>query len=63
MMKERFEQIYESDEWGYGSGEGSLPVYTHGYMRVLQLFMKNHGVRRVVDLGCGDWKFSRSNPY
>jgi SAM-dependent methyltransferase len=58
-MRERFEQIYETNEWGFGSGEGSLPVHTRGYARFLQRFLRRRKIQRVVDLGCGDWQFSR----
>lgn len=58
-MREKFEQIYARDEWGNGSGEGSAPLHTGEYVRFLQDFLARHRVRRVVDLGCGDWQFSR----
>lgn len=58
-MQERFEDIYDHNKWGYGSGKGSLPRHTRGYVSVLQDFMREHEIRTVVDLGCGDWQFSR----
>ena len=58
-MKERFEQIYATNEWGPGSGVGSLPRHTRGYVELLQQFLADHRVESVVDLGCGDWQFSR----
>lgn len=58
-MKKRFEEIYFTNEWLYGSGEGSLPANTIGYRRFLESFMKRFQVRSVIDLGCGDWQFSR----
>jgi len=58
-MKEKFEQIYRNDEWGQGSGEGSVPVYTLGYISFLQTFLRQNNIQSVVDLGCGDWQFSR----
>jgi SAM-dependent methyltransferase len=58
-MRQRFEQIYATNEWGCGSGEGSLPVHTHTYARFLEAFIKKHCIKSVVDLGCGDWQFSR----
>ena len=45
--------------WGHGSGVGSLPEHTVEYRDFLQQFMARHGVRSVVDVGCGDWQFSR----
>lgn len=59
-MQDRFEQIYAKNEWGCGSGEGSLPVHTRGYVRVLQRLLRRRRIATVVDLGCGDWQFSRS---
>ena len=58
-MQARFEQIYATSEWGSGSGEGSSQAHTRGYVRFLRRFLRVEGVRSVVDLGCGDWQFSR----
>ncbi|PIE43134.1 MAG: glycosyl transferase [Gammaproteobacteria bacterium] len=58
-MKDRFEQIYKTNEWGHGSGEGSLPVHTKGYVNFINKFLKKYSIKSVVDLGCGDWQFSR----
>ena len=58
-MREPFERIYADNTWRYGSGEGSLPVHTKGYIAFLEQFLTQHQVTSVVDLGCGDWQFSR----
>ncbi|WP_099864626.1 class I SAM-dependent methyltransferase [Pararhizobium haloflavum] len=59
-MRDRFEEIYRTAEWeGGGSGEGSHPVHTFGYRRFLGRFLRENAIRSVVDLGCGDWQFSR----
>ncbi len=58
-MRERFSDIYATNEWEHGSGEGSLPVHTRGYAAFLQDFIRRHDVRSVVALGCGNWQFSR----
>lgn len=59
-MQERFEAIYATEEWvGGGSGEGSQPLHTRGYVRFLQKFIRKHRLRSVLDFGCGDWQFSR----
>lgn len=59
-IQERFEEIYATSEWvGGGSGEGSRPIHTRGYVRFLGRFLKHRQVRRVLDFGCGDWQFSR----
>ena len=58
-MRDRFTHIYATNEWGGGSGEGSAPEHTRGYVRFLQRFLRSHDVSRCVDLGCGDWQSSR----
>ena len=58
-MKEVFERIYREDLWKGGSGVGSLPAPNRPYVAFLQAFMAELGIRSVVDLGCGDWQFSR----
>ena len=58
-MKTRFEEIYSRDEWLYGSGEGSLPKHTKPYVSMLQIFLSEYRIRTVVDMGCGDWQFSK----
>lgn len=54
-----FEHIYRNDLWHGGSGPGSLPSVNRPYIRFLQSFLRHNEVRSVVDLGCGDWQFSR----
>ena len=58
-LRDRFSEIYATDEWGKGSGEGSLPVHTKGYATLIERFIRQHNVQSVVDVGCGDWQFSR----
>ena len=58
-IREKFSQIYERNEWGYGSGVGSLASNNISYMEFIQSFIGSHGVKSVVDFGCGDWQFSR----
>jgi 2-polyprenyl-3-methyl-5-hydroxy-6-metoxy-1,4-benzoquinol methylase len=58
-MKSRSEETYARDVWGHGSGQGSLPKHARGYVRVLQQFLRDNRIVHVVDLGCGDWPFSR----
>lgn len=59
-MNTRFDEIYSNNEWKHGSGEGSLDTQTKGYQRFLQQFLMDHNIRTVVDMGCGDWQFSRN---
>jgi len=58
-MSSRFEQIYSKNEWGYGSGEGSLPEHNSGYVQFLEDFLGRHAIKSVVEMGCGDWQFSK----
>jgi SAM-dependent methyltransferase len=58
-MRTIFEQIYAQNAWRFGSGEGSRPAHTRGYVDFLQGFLAERGVRSVVDVGFGDWQFSR----
>ncbi len=58
-MKRRFSEIYSTNEWLFGSGEGSLPVHTHGYVSFVSRFLRTHRIGSVLDLGCGDWQFSQ----
>jgi len=54
-----FRQIYESDHWKGGSGEGSDAAATEVYRRILTAVVGSRDVATVVDAGCGDWQFSR----
>jgi hypothetical protein len=54
-----FEHIYRNDLWHGGSGPGSLPGVNRPYVRFVQSFLRTNQIRTVVDLGCGDWQFSR----
>ena len=54
-----FAAIYRDNLWGFGSGHGSLPAVTRRYRRLVERFVRQADVNRVLDLGCGDWQFSR----
>src|SRR5579871_398362 len=58
-VSQTFSKIYEANEWGYGSGVGSLPLNNVDYIKFLKLFIERNTIRSVVDFGCGDWQFSR----
>lgn len=63
--QEVFTEIYSKKLWGAnengvgwsgaGSDFGSTPVYR----KFLQDFLKTYAIKSVVDVGCGDWEFSR----
>ena len=54
-----FDFIYARGVWGGGSGAGSDFSRTVLYVAYVQALMDRHDVRSVLDLGCGDWRFSR----
>lgn len=56
---EIFDDIYRSDAWSGGSGMGSREELTRDYRTFLQYFLNDNHIKSVVDLGCGDWQFSR----
>jgi SAM-dependent methyltransferase len=56
-----FVEIYEHNRWGgkqgsFHSGSGSTSEHAQQYSRVINSFVNSQGVRRVVDLGCGDFR-------
>ncbi len=57
--RETFERIYALDLWNGGSGPGSTPEATELYRDYLQAYMSENKVESIVDLGCGDWQFSK----
>lgn len=59
MTQAAFEAIYEKDEWGAGSGPGSHPYFTIEYRAFIQRFISLNAIGSIVDIGCGDWQFSR----
>jgi len=54
-----FGDIYRNSWWGKGSGPGSAPDYTSGYRQALDGFLRANDIKSVIDIGCGDWQFSR----
>jgi len=54
-----FDFLHTNNERCVGTGFGSLPWTTESYRRLLQDFLACRAIRSVVDVGCGDWQFSR----
>ena len=54
-----FNEIYKNSFWGNGSGHGSDLNYCKPYINYLHKFFKDFKVKTIVDLGCGDWQFSK----
>jgi len=59
----KFTNIYETQLWGNNnnkfykgsSGDGSWPKNNTIYMEFLKKFIKENNIKRVTDLGCGDF--------
>jgi SAM-dependent methyltransferase len=58
-MGEAFTLAYKTSQWHHGSGSGSSPANTREYRRFLAAYMQQNSIRSVLDIGCGDWQFSR----
>jgi glycosyltransferase involved in cell wall biosynthesis len=59
----QFSAIYDHKAWGEGSGWGSHPINSVDYVRFISNFIKLNRVRSVIEIGCGDWQFSRFIDY
>lgn len=54
-----FSEIYNRNMWGEGSGGGSRYEDCISYVTLIQDILRSKAISTVVDLGCGDWQFSR----
>lgn len=54
-----FTNIYNTDEWTRGSGPGSQIENVKPYIHFLHTILKKHNIKSTIDLGCGDWSFSK----
>ena len=54
-----FNKIYSESVWGIGSGSGSELEYCKSYINFLQKFFYDYSIKSIVDLGCGDWQFTK----
>jgi 2-polyprenyl-3-methyl-5-hydroxy-6-metoxy-1,4-benzoquinol methylase len=57
--KEVFSKIYKEDLWHGGSGAGSKIENVKEYVDILQKYIDKPEIKTVLDLGCGDWQFSK----
>jgi SAM-dependent methyltransferase len=55
-----FDRNYRS---GGTSGDGSTIDVTTTYRHIIEEFIRLNDVKRVLDVGCGDWQFSRRIPW
>lgn len=51
-----YRQIYATDHWQGGSGPGSTADASAEYRRIVQRLLASTEIRRVLDVGCGDWQ-------
>jgi len=58
-MQEAFTDVYQRNDWDVGSGRGSTPDNTVEYRKLIERFIHTHEIKSVIDIGCGDWQFSR----
>lgn len=58
-MSEAFARAYKDGQWHNGSGSGSSPANTTLYRSLLEHYLRSQGIRSVLDIGCGDWQFSK----
>lgn len=57
-----FDEIYAKNGWGGSgvySGPGSEEVNSRAYEELVAAYALEHGVRSIVDIGCGDFQVSR----
>ncbi len=54
-----FNKIYINKKWGNGSGVGSSPSNVIPYIQFLSTMIERYNIKSIVDLGCGNWEFSR----
>ena len=57
--KKVFSKIYKEGLWNEGSGDGSKIENVREYVDVLQKYIDKPEIKTVIDLGCGDWQFSK----
>ncbi|MBK9155789.1 MAG: class I SAM-dependent methyltransferase [Chloracidobacterium sp.] len=55
-----FSEIYAANLWGgesgqFCSGEGSSEAFGDQYGAAIRMFIRDHKIRSVADLGCGDF--------
>ena len=62
-----FAEIYKKKMWSnwgdkdrFCSGSGSSGEAADAYQQLVVNFIKEHGVRSVVDVGCGDFRIGRA---
>jgi len=60
-MEETFTKIYDKKIWGGGSGTGSkMSPDNLWFIDLLTYVIEEHKIKRVVDIGCGDFNILRN---
>ena len=59
-IKEKFTEIYETDQWKGGSGPGSKIEFVKDYIHILKDLLETYKIKSCIDYGCGDWQFSKT---
>ena len=63
-MEKSFEEIYDKNIWGGGSGTGSnMTRHNKKYIEMVEGVIKDRDIKTVCDIGCGDWEFSQHIDY
>ena len=52
-IRDEFERVYREDVWGQ-SGGGECAGVAGPFARIATALIQEHGVRRVLDVGCGN---------
>jgi SAM-dependent methyltransferase len=63
-LAEVFRRVYDENSWGgrkgeFCSGSGSVESVAAAYGHAVRAFIREHGIRTVVDVGCGDFVVGR----
>lgn len=59
-LSKTFDDIYRYRRWGYGSGPGSIYIFNKCFIKFVNGYLKKHkDIKRVVDIGCGDWQIAK----
>ena len=62
-MEKAFTEIYDKNKWG-GSGTGSkMSRNNQKYIDILNKIITDYSIKKICDVGCGDWQFSKFIEY
>jgi hypothetical protein len=60
--REVYSEVYANKQWGpdeFDSGPGSHGKPARVYVECVINFMKSHNIKRVLDLGCGNFEVGK----